>query len=100
MGTDLDRGVPPLRFTTAQLAAYVESDAQRCPFCQSMRIQADAFDTDADGAWQDVRCHACGGTWQDIYSRTHLAYGHEGGDAQQIAVVTERGIEPIELVPA
>jgi hypothetical protein len=47
---------------------YCEQGAENCPMCGSTAISAtDEVQTDSHGAWQRIRCIACGSTWNDVY---------------------------------
>ena len=48
-------------------AAYLEN-SQRCPFCQSGRLEGDG-DTDYDGdlIFKNISCRNCGRQWHDEY---------------------------------
>lgn len=50
---------------------YVQKAGLCCPVCRSSNIGAHAIhQAEARTAWQEVRCNACGSTWNDIYNLT------------------------------
>jgi transposase-like protein len=55
------------KFTPEQKKAYIEGESAHCPLCKSDDIEGDHMEVDSTGAWQEVKCNACGATWQDVY---------------------------------
>lgn len=63
-------------FTLEQLKAYAESNGARCPVCGSPDIEGGPIEIEAGVAWQDVMCHHCNTTWQDIYYLSAISRGN------------------------
>lgn len=53
--------------TQEQKRVYMESGGGVCPFCGSDEISGDSVDIEAQQAWQNVDCQACGQSWRDVY---------------------------------
>jgi transposase-like protein len=54
-------------------AAYLDSGGTICPHCSSTELSASGSDLHTSIVWQNVTCHSCGASWQDLYKLTHFA---------------------------
>lgn len=51
-------------------AEYVATLGTRCPVCQSTRLDGGSVEIDGATASQEIRCKACGASWNDTYTLT------------------------------
>ena len=75
--------LPPGRVPTEeQQARYLECGGTHCPFCgdDGTNLEGGSFQCDAGIAWQDMTCNACGSSWTDRYTLTHVTdWDGQGG---------------------
>ena len=67
-----------MALTSRQIQRYLMEDGMYCPYCGDRALEWDRMETDRRGAYQEVRCLACGKTWTDEYQLSGLTE-HDNG---------------------
>ena len=57
---------------------YLDEGGTRCPYCQSYDIIGESWEAGAGEAWHEMRCEACGESWEDQYGLITLATFEDG----------------------
>ena len=66
-------GPPPIKNTTAAMAAaYIKSPA-RCLHCNSENLKITSSDSDSNYIDQNILCGSCGSSWKDCYTLSHVS---------------------------
>lgn len=59
--------------TKEQVTKYLDSGGATCPVCGSSDIFGEQFEVESGEAVQPISCHACGASWEDIYTLTDVS---------------------------
>lgn len=59
-----------------KLEDYINNNTNKCPFCKSDEIEADAGDGDGWHFWQEITCRSCGEVWSDVYNLVAVDYDY------------------------
>ena len=81
------------QLTAEQAKKYLARGGVSCPFCGSLELDAQHFETDCQRAYQKVKCLSCGRRWHDGYTLDSVAddeagefiYAEDAGEENQPA---------------
>jgi hypothetical protein len=59
----------PLKPSMSQ-QEYLQHGGNKCPFCQSDKLDAELFDSETLLAWRQIQCMTCQNWWVDLYTLT------------------------------
>ena len=54
------------------LQEYLDCQGTRCPHCGADGPTDGSFTVDGNVARQELFCHACGASWDDVFVKTHI----------------------------
>lgn len=49
---------------------YAAAWGTRCPHCDGNDLSGEQFTVEEGKAWQPIKCHGCGASWNDLYTLT------------------------------
>lgn len=64
-----------MKLTQEQADKYLKNGGVRCPYCNSDDISGDSVEVDIGSASQEMFCHDCNATWNDLYTLSGISVG-------------------------